>query len=147
MKKLLFVLLCCVFMTACDENRSPKCSENPTELMRTLTGWMQKAISDEYTVTVTNIDNFFELKTSPTLLGTTLYNDYKDARICEANAYILIKDKKGKEFKGETNVRYQYAVSIPNKNGSLYSGVRMSGADVKDLTEQLTNTIYKEFIR
>lgn len=145
MKKMLLVFLFCFILPACD--KTPECNANKEDLKRTLTTWMQEAVSDKYTVTVTDVHTFYELKSSPLLLGTTLYEDYKNGRLCTATANITIEDKKGKTFSGETDVRYQYVVSLPDEEGNSFSGVRMSGHDVKDLTEKLHNTIRKEFVK
>ena len=143
MKKLLFILLCSIALTSCD--KAPECDGNKGELARTLTKWMQDAVSDKYEVIVTDVHTFYELNSSPLLLGTTLYDDYKNSRLCSATANITIKDKEGKTFNGETEVRYQYTISLPDENDNSFSGVRMSDADVKEMTEKLRNTIYKEF--
>lgn len=73
--------------------------------------------------------NIQEYVTSPMLLGTTLYDNYKNSRICKAKATV--------EFSGaninnrlvkEIDVRYQITHSIDGN-----SGILMAGADVSDL--------------
>ena len=121
-----------------DKNKSPKCNENLEGVQQTLSQWLKDAMvkkddgAKDINVTIKDINDIHEYISSPMLLGTTLYDNYKNSRICKANASV--------EFSGPNisrplirtiNVRYQITHSIEGNNG-----IQMAGPDVSDLGKE-----------
>ncbi len=118
-----------------DENKSPKCNENLEEVQQTLSQWLKDAMVKkddavkDINVIITNINDIYEYISSPMLLGTTLYDNYKDSRICQANASVEFSGPNiNKNLIKTINVRYQITHSIEGNNG-----MQMAGSDVSDL--------------
>ncbi len=145
MKNLIYGLLAIAALTGCDDvfnkNNAPQCNADIEDLKQTLSTWTKEAMLDEdegaklFDTKIVSLDNFYEYKSSPLLLGTSLYNDYQNSRLCEANADIEFTDSDNNKFTGELTVRYQILTTVPNDKGEYGINYRMSGADVQDLGE------------
>lgn len=138
----IFVMASILLLAACD-TEAPKCNANKEGLISNLNEWMQEAVTDNFPLKVTSVENFYEIKSSPSVLGTTVYDDYKGARLCSVTANVEISDKKGNKFNDSIDVRYQLTVTLPEEDGRVFSGIRMSGYDVKEMTEGLQAKIIK----
>ncbi len=144
--KRFFVGICLFGVGACDFFTSaPECNGNVGYVAENLTEWMQGYLSDGYSVKVVGVNDFYELKESPLLLGTTLYDNVKGGTLCSATAKIVVSDKDGKKFTDEIDVRYQLLTTIPNENGEYMTGIRMSGHDAGEMRDALNEKIIRNF--
>lgn len=126
-------------------NRTMKCDEDTYILERNLTDWMQEKLPRGYTISVMDVHDFYELKSSPVVLGTTLYEDIKGSQICRATARIQIKDDSGKVIDDEVSVRYQYSSPMQKSSYIYKTNTQMCGHDVKQLRDDLHEIIIKNF--
>ena len=127
------------------ENRTTKCDEDIYFLERNLTDWMQEKLPRGYTISVMGFSDFYELKSSPMVLGTTLYEDIKGSQICRATARIQIKDDSGKVIDDEVSVRYQHSSPLQENKHIHKTHTRMCGHDIKQLRDDLHEIIIKNF--
>ncbi len=146
MIKKAWLILCVLAVAACDMNASaPECNGDVDYLIQNFTEWMQESVSDKYNVSVIDVSDFYELSESPMVLGTSIYDNIKSSRICSATATVYITGKDGEKFTDKIDVRYQLIATIPDADGAYKTGIRMSGHDVNEMTDDLNNSIRKNF--
>ncbi len=122
--------------------KHPACDNDSQYIANTIQDWIVQGIPNSFLKTnkleVTDIDNFAEYNTIP----QQLYDDFKDSTVCKATVYVDFSpiSTNNKNLKAADNnieeitVRYQLI-----GNGSI----RMSGIDVNDMSEQVTEAIRK----
>ena len=121
--------------------KHPTCNNDTQYIANTIQDWIVQGIPNSFLKTnklkVTDIDNFAEYNTIP----QQLYDDFKDSTVCKATVYVDFspistdnKNIKADDNIEEITVRYQL---IGN------SSIRMSGIDVNDMSEQVTEAIRK----
>lgn len=138
---LVIMVLCvtvCILSGCLDQNKALKCNENLEERQQTLSIWIKEAMVKEdsgakdINVKITNMDKIYEYVTSPMVLGTTVYDNYKDSRICKASAFVEFSGSNfSKTLTKTIDVRYQITHSLEGNDG-----IQMAGPDVSDLGEK-----------
>ena len=118
-------------------NKATLCNQNLTYLNKTVSVWMQDMLLSGYNVSIQYFDNFYEYNSSPTLLGTTLYDDLKNNRLCKATAHVKLSDDNGNIIEDEFDIRYQYTTTVPNTQGQYANGIQMCGHDTEQLSKFL----------
>lgn len=127
----------------------------------TIQEWIQKYIKEihkdsfkfennKYSVSVSDIHDYIEYNSIPTIDGNMLYDDYKDNIVCKATATYILSDTDGNTKTNDIDMRYQM---YPNSgyrsqenNDSVTWWTTMSGYDITKLYNAL-HTHLKEFIK
>ena len=140
MKKV-FIIFLLFFVVAC-ELEAPKCNVGKQGLGFILYEWMQERVTNA-TIKVLGVKDFYEIKSIPTVLGTTIYDDFKGSRLCKATAVIEISDTSGNKIDEKIDVRYQNTITLMEEDGRYFSNTRMSGYDVEEMTKSLQKAVRK----
>lgn len=130
----------------------PSCNINKSYISNTIQDWMRERVSDTGLKTnkleVVDIDGFAEYNTIPHWNNVPLYEDFKHSTVCKATVVVdfapINKAKRIEENKEEdsNNNKYLEEISVRYQLVSE-AGIRMSGVDVEDMTEQVKNAMNK----
>ena len=147
--KRLFIIGIIFSLTACDlmSPEAQGCADDKDYLSSTFTEWFKQYLPKKHSMKITGFGNFYELNSSPIVLGTTIYEDLKGGRICKTSANVTITDEKGKSFSGDIDIRYQLNASLPDNEGNYNYGIYMTEYDVNNAKEQLEEKILQEMLR
>ena len=130
-------LLPLLALAGCGENNSaPSCGGNEN-LASSMTKWLNEAMVKEdggakkYPVKVVGMDGFLEYGTVPAIMGTTLYNDYKNSRVCSATLNVDFTPDGAERNIEQIETRYQ--IYTVNAGGEENLMTLVSGYDLDEL--------------
>lgn len=126
-------------LAGCGEkgNSAPPCNHDIAELKKNLTQWLNEAMVDadkdakSFPAKIVGIDGFMEYKSVPGVMGSPLYRDYKNSRVCEATLNIEFTLKKDLRRTGQIDARYQ--IYQKKTGGDIYNTTTISGFDSEEL--------------
>ena len=130
-----------------DTNKAPSCSEDTDYLKQTLSEWINSAIvkqdkdAKDYIAQIVDVKDFKEYNSSPSLLGTTIYDDYQNSRICKVTAVVKFSGNGLTPSQKEIEMRYQRVFVPEYENNEAQNYIYMSGNDLSDLGEEGVNKL------
>lgn len=118
------------------------CGYDKSLIVSTFQDWLTDAIAEKdkriknNPLQVMDVVAVMEYNKIPEVMGTVLYDDLKDSRVCKATLLVDFTPNGEKRNIEEINVRFQKTLTSPNEEGErgLYTAV--SGYDVNRMEEQ-----------
>lgn len=130
-------LLPLLALAGCGENNSAPLCNGTDNLASSMTEWLNEAMAKEdsgakkYPVKVVGLDGFLEYKTVPMFMGTMLYNDYKNSRVCSATLNVDFTPNGDERNIEQIGTRYQiYTVKLGDEENIM---TVISGYDLDEL--------------
>ena len=130
-------LLPLLALAGCGESNSAPSCDGTENLASLMTQWLNEAMVKEdsgakkYPVKVVGADGFLEYKSVPTVMGTTLYNDYKNSRVCSVTLNIDFTPNGEKRNIEQIETRYQLYTVNADDEEHIMTGI--SGYDLDEL--------------